>query len=263
MSRSLRNRFALSRVFRRLHQTFAAPRRNTNRFLGVFESFAEAEAAAPGKGLLGYDNAELASWYRERLDRVHSDDYPVLFWLERALTDARSVFDFGGHIGIHYFAFGTLLKWPENLRWTVCEVPAVVESGRRLSRERGNPPALDFTIRPEDADGVDLFLASGSLQYLPPGFLHDLLRGLTRRPRRLLINKQPLHAERAYITLQDTRVSFHPYRVDGRADWLAGLEALGYRVVDAWTNPEHDCRVILHPELNVPAYSGFYLEQAG
>jgi putative methyltransferase (TIGR04325 family) len=263
MPLSLRDRVALSRTFRRLHQTFVAPRRNTNRFLGIFESFAQAEGAAPTGSLVGYDNPQLASWYRERLDHVHSDDYPVLFWLERCLADTRSVFDFGGHIGIHYFSFGTLLKWPPDLHWTVCEVPAVVESGRRLAHERGSPAALGFTIRPEDADGSDLFLASGSLQYLPPGFLHDLLRGLSRRPRRLLINKQPLHASRAYVTLQDTRVSLHPYRIDWRDEWLAGLHALGYRVVDSWMNPEHDCRVLFRPELDVPAYSGFYLERAG
>jgi putative methyltransferase (TIGR04325 family) len=263
MVASFRDRIAFSRLFQRAHDAVVPARRNRNRFLGSFESFAAAEAAAPRKARLGYDNAELASWYRERLGRIQSEDYPVLFWLQRALADTRGIFDFGGHVGLHFFAFDPLLTWPAGSTWTVCDVPAVVEAGRRVASERGAPRELRFTTRPEDADGADLFLASGSLQYLPIGFLHDLLRRLSRPPKRLLINKLPLHPTVAYTTLQDTRASFHPYAVDSRPRWLSELGVLGYRALGEWSNFEHDCRVSLRSELNVPEYSGFYLERSG
>lgn len=252
---TLTNRLAQNWNVYRVYRRITNRRRNLNRYSGVFQTFEEARAAAPSGRQVGYDSAELASWYRERLGRVFVEDYPLLFWLQRLLPELKHVFDFGGHVGLHYFGWGTKLQWPKSLKWTVSEVPAVVDSGRVLAKERG-ATQLDFTTRPEDADGADLFLASGSLQYLPPGFLPSLLGGLKRRPKHVLLSKLPVHPERDFVTLQDAHLTFHPYTVVSHGRLVESLSALGYRLVDEWQSHEHNCSIMLQPELDVPAYTG-------
>ncbi len=251
----LTNRIAQNWNAYRLYRRVTSRRRNSNRYSGVFETFEQARAAVPAGRHIGYDTEELASWYRDRLDRVFVEDYPALFWLQRLLPDVKHVFDFGGHVGVHYFGWQKLMQWPKELKWTVSEVPAVVDAGRKLAEER-KATQLHFTSRPEDADGADLFLASGSLQYLEPGFLPSLLGGLKKRPRQVLLNKLPVHPERDYVTLQDAHLTFHPYTVVSRPRLIESLGALGYRLVDEWQSHEHDCSIMLQPQLDVPAYTG-------
>src|SRR5882757_4215262 len=57
-------------------------RRPSNQFRGVYQSFAEAEAAIPTHQRVGYDHAEMAGLYRHRMDKANESDYAVLFWLK-------------------------------------------------------------------------------------------------------------------------------------------------------------------------------------
>ncbi|MBK7861957.1 MAG: methyltransferase, TIGR04325 family [Archangiaceae bacterium] len=228
----------------------------TNAYSGEFSTFEEAHDAIPPRGLVGYDNTEHASWYRERLDQVQSEDYPALFWLERLLTGIETVFDFGGHIGLHYYAWSRMLTLPESVKWKVCEVAAVADAGRALAQQRGVDQQLTFTTDAAEAAGASLFIASGSLQYLEPGFLWRALGSLRLRPRHLLLNKLPVHARRDYVTVQDTGASFHPYTVVSRATLDAELHDLGYHCLDTWKTAGLECRPALRPELDVPDYSG-------
>lgn len=249
------NRIAQSWNLYRVYRRITSGRRNVNRFSGVFSTFDEARAAVPAGRQVGYDTTELASWYRERLDTVYVEDYPVLFWMQRLLPGLKRVFDFGGHIGLHFYAWNKVMNWPATLRWTVSEVPAVVDEGRAFAKERG-ATQLDFTARPQDCDGADLFLASGSLQYLEPGFLPSLLGEVKQRPKHVLLSKLPVHANRDYVTLQDAHLTFHPYTIVSRARLVDAMSALGYQLKDEWQSHEHDCRVMLQPALDVPAYTG-------
>ena len=246
----------VARLSRRLGRT-----RGQNRYYGVFTSFAEALAAAPKRGkLVGYDHALLATFYRERLDRVHSDDYPALYWLARVLPEGGRVFDFGGHVGLHRYGFAPYLA-SKARAWTVCDVRHVVEAGRGIAKERGALD-LDFTERLEDADGADVFFASGSLQYLGEGDVVERLIALRAPPRHVIVNKTPVHDDEGFVTLQDTGVSVHAYTVFGRGRLVATLERHGWRLVDAWRNPEHACRVLLEPGRSLDAYSGFAFSRA-
>jgi putative methyltransferase (TIGR04325 family) len=259
-ARSLRtallNRLTNNWSVRRVHRRIAGTGDNIH--AGEYASVAEALAAIPPHTPVGFDNKELASWYRERLDQVQTEDYPVLFWLRRLLPDIESVFDFGGHIGLHFYSWLAALGLPASFRWQVCDVPAVVESGRVLARERGNPPQLSFTTDPADADGKSVFLGSGSVQFLDPDFLYRSLGSMKAPPPHLLLNKLPVHETRDFITVHDTNAAFHPYNVVSRARLSAELERIGYRQVDAWKNPSFHCRVVLRPDLEVPEYSGSY-----
>ena len=233
-----------------------------NLFRGVYGSFAEASASVPRTRPVGYDNADSASMYRERLERPYPHDYPVLLWLERALRGgARRLFEFGGHVGVAYYAYRSHLTLPEGFSWTVCDVPAVADAGRALAAERG-ASALSFTTRPEDADGADVFFASGSLQYVEWP-LHALLRRLAAPPAHVLVNMTPLHPARSFVTLQSIGTAFCPYNVLQRDAFVKGLEGMGYRVVDAWDNPEKACDIPFHPAESLQGYAGMYLRRGG
>jgi hypothetical protein len=90
--------------------------------------------------------------YRDRVKQVFPNDYPMMVWLSNALDDgARKLFDLGGHVGISYYADQPFLRYPPELSWRVCDVPAVAQAGRRLAARRDQFHQLDFTERFEEA----------------------------------------------------------------------------------------------------------------
>ena len=136
-----------------------------NLFMGSFDSFAAAEAGAPPSKAVGYANADAGELYSPQ---IYFYDYPSLFWLGRSIDAGLTrIFDLGGHVGIKYYAFRRVLSYPDTLRWTVCDVPGVVESGRAMAVKREATAQLAFTTDYRDASGCDVLYASGSLQYLP------------------------------------------------------------------------------------------------
>jgi putative methyltransferase (TIGR04325 family) len=235
--------------------------RSRNLFRGVFTDAAAARASAPEQAAIDYDNPQSAALYRDRLDRVYPSDYPVLYWLARLAGQWHKVVDFGGHVGVAYYAYRRYLDYPGQLRWTVYDLPAVTASGRQLALERDAGAQLAFS---DDfaaaAAGADLLFASGSLQYLDRP-LAELLAPVQPLPRRLLVNLLPLHPQHGYYTLQSIGTAFCPYRIERDADFIAGLAALGYRLVDRWENPEKRCPIPWHPEHSLDGYHGLLFER--
>jgi putative methyltransferase (TIGR04325 family) len=243
------------------HERRFAANRSSNLFRGVYGSFDEALASAPPGRPTGYDDPGPASMYAHRLDIVEPRDYPVMFWLQRLLdAGARRVLDLGGHVGVKYYAYGRYLALPPHLRWQVMDVAAVVARGRELAAERDPSRRLEFTERFEDADGADVLLALGSLQYLP-WTLADGLVGLRSPPPAVIVNGLPLHATRSFFTLQSIGTSFCPYRIQAEPEFLASLERVGYSVEDRWENPEKSCEIPFHPEESLDRYHGFLLRR--
>ncbi|WP_157971321.1 TIGR04325 family methyltransferase [Dyella sp. C9] len=232
-----------------------------NLYRGVFPTFAQAQASIPASRPQGYDNAESASFYRERTRRVFLNDYPMMWWLN-TLFDAgsRSVFDLGGHIGIAYYGYQRFLRYPDGLRWQVLDVPAVMQAGATWAAKNDSLGRLGFTGRREDADGVDIFFAAGSLQYLDYT-LAELLASLSRRPPHLLLNSVPIHVRETYFTVQNTGVSCCPYRVTAEREFIDGLAALGYRLRDRWENTDRRCDIPFYPEHSLDRYFGFYFSR--
>jgi putative methyltransferase (TIGR04325 family) len=228
-------------------------------YRGVFSSFAEARASAPSQKL-GFDHAELAHLYDFRIGKAFPSDYPVLFWLARLLPELRSVFDWGGHIGVSYYTYAKYLDFPEPLRWRVGDVPQIIKAGAELAQGRG-VTALSFTHDLAHADGFDLLLANGSLQFVETP-LSESLRALKQPPRHLLINKLPLYDGATFVTLENTIHSYNPYRVGNRAAFVESIASHGYSVVDEWQTPDVSCHIPLHRERSIDAYSGFYFRRA-
>ena len=47
-------------------------------------------------------------------------------------------------------------------------------------------------------------------------------------------------------------------RVTADATFVGDLTALGYRLIDRWTNPDKECRVAFDPEHSLDHYHGLY-----
>jgi putative methyltransferase (TIGR04325 family) len=227
-----------------------------NLFLGIFDTFEEAAASAPPTRPLGYDNPESASLYLKRL-RIDDYDYPALFWLSQALAEGlRGVGDIGGSVGIKYFAFGRVLKLPVDMIWRVIEVPAVVRRGREFAAERGVAGVLQFDDSVFAVDGLDVLMASGSLQYLPRT-LPEIVAGLARKPRRIIVNTTPMHEHRAFFTLNSVGTAFCPYHVQHIETFVHSVTSCGYRLRDQWRNVGKKMIIPFHPDESLHDYTGF------
>lgn len=233
--------------------------RERNLFYGIHATWEEASAAARAFGLEGYDNSASAQLYDHRM-RMDMHDYPALYWLLRSMHEGlRSVLDVGGAVGIKFVAFREPLAAFEDLRWTVQDVPAMVEHGRRLAQERGDTQRLAFTDRFDDGEGVDLLFASGVLQYLPQT-LGEMLAGWRRLPRRIVINTTAVHPQHEFFTVNSLGTAFCPYRIQTQASLVRGLTALGYRLRETWINPDKPMAIPFRPDYSLRHYSGYCLD---
>ncbi len=231
-----------------------------NMFRGVFDSFAAAAASAPKSRPIGYDNPASASLYR-RWMAVDPHDYPAMFWLMRSLDEGmRSIFDWGGSIGMKYHAFAKHIPYPDSLVWTVCDVSAAVEQGRDLARQRQCEHRLHFTTEPTEMSTADVLYASGVLQYLPMT-LAEMLGQLATKPRRLVINTTAIHPDRSYFTLNSIGTAFCPYRVQAIDPFCREVEATGYRLKDQWANIGKALELPMDPGFSLSRYMGFCFER--
>jgi putative methyltransferase (TIGR04325 family) len=229
----------------------------TGCFRGVFPTFAEADASAPSTKPRGFDHSQYALEFADRRSRIFSFDYPMLFWLGKILRPRFSIFDYGGHLGTHFYAYAKYLDYPPGLRWMVYDLPAITRAGEELMRQNG-ARGLEFTNRFEEADGTDILIAAGSLQYVEQPRLPVLLRRLERPPAHLLLNKLPLYDGPEFVTLQNGGAAFHPQHVFNRNEFVESLEAIGYRLKDEWNVETHPGYIPFHPDFSFRCHRGLY-----
>lgn len=231
-----------------------------NLYRGVFATFEAAQASSPPGKRTGYDNPEAAGLYVERTRRVYPSDYPVMLWLDKMFRNGqKTVFDFGGHIGIGYYGYRKYVTYPEGLTWTVHDVPAVVAQGREVAKTMDTERRLAFADHYSAADGCDIYFSAGALQYLPTP-LAEMLAQLAKRPRYLLLNLLPLHPSASFYTLQSIGLAYCPYRVMQFGEFVKGITQLGYVQRDAWENPDKRCTIAFDPEHSIDRYYGFAFE---
>ncbi len=240
---------------RKLFEYKFSTHENVNYFRGIFKDFKEAMESSPSTKPIGYNNKRAAKLYKERMDKIHSTDYPVLFWMNKLSSEIETVFDFGGHVGIHYFSYSKVINRIETLKkWTVCDVPSVVDEGKKyaLARKSLN---LNFVNELSACENYDLFLASGSLQYLE-WELHDQIKALNVPPKIVIINMTPLHPMFKSITLQSIGASFCPYLIRREVDFVKGMQNIGYEILDQWNNEEKKCNIAFEYERSLTFYRG-------
>lgn len=225
---------------------------------GVFRTFEEARRSAPPTRPVGFHVPAYANVHLDRVHGVLPYDYPVLLWLAPVLAKQVAVFDFGGNVGVHYYGYARYIPYRDDLTWTVCELPVLIAKGKAIASGR-EAPHLSFTEKFERADGADVLLAAGVLQYVEGPSLPELLAPLVRKPKHVFLNKLPLHDGEAFVTLQNGGPTSLPQHVFNRVAFLADFERLGYTVVDQWEVPGFSCMIPSDPARSVSSYSGCYL----
>lgn len=240
---------------------FSRPYRGGNAYYGLYPSYAEALAAVPSGMSASYDVDAATTMYRGEFEQVRAYDYPALYWLSRLMgAGVRDVFDLGGHLGQAYYGFRQYLDFPPGLRWQVHDVPRVMQAGRHWADEHDHQGGLQFADHASGADGCDLLITTGALQYLAYS-LPELLAGLDAMPPRVIVNLVPMHPERAYFTLQNLGIAICPYRVMCLPTFVAEMAALGYALRDRWELPERHIRVPFERAAYIDAYHGMYFEK--
>ena len=229
------------------------------KYRGVFNSFEEALATAPNNIPVGFDHAEFGGHYKWLAEAPRAGDYPTMFWLQEALKRGSRVFDFGGNVGVSFFAWQNHIEFPADIHWMVEDVSSILDAGRAFVKERGETP-IQFTDRFEDADGYDILLTCGCLQFVEPS-LGTLLSSLEVLPRHIIINRLPLHASKECVTLQNIRWQLSAYHVFQYDRFVSELEALGYTLVDLWSDGDSNCWIPFYPEYSVESFSGMYLRR--
>jgi len=241
-------------------------------FLGVFDNFDQAIQSAPKTKNIGYNSAELAQEYAQMLEdrnwegsgRVIAEyDYPVLFWLSQILHETEtdreiktSVFDFGGNVGVHFYAYRNYIDSLKDIEWMVCDVAEIVKIGREIAQKR-SISNISFTSTFEDIKDRNILIASGSIQYVDN--LAQQLLG-TELPKHLLINRLPLYDGEQFVTLQNGGKVFYPQYVFNKAKFIAELKQIGYKLIDIWEDKHDSCIIPSHPEKSLPFYYGLYLK---
>ena len=245
------------REARYTRQFFAHTSLMKNLYRGVYPTFAAAQASVESDHAVGYDNTSSADLYRDHTRHVYINDYPAMLWFSRLFeTGSTSVFDLGGHIGLAYYAYQRYVHYPAGISWCVHDVPAVNAAGRAWAKEHDASNRLTFSDRVQDASGVDIFFAAGSLQYLDYS-LAELLVKLPDKPKHLLLNSVPIHTRESYFTVQNTGIACCPYRITAEREFLDKLKALGYSMKDRWENPHRGCTIPFYPEHSLDRYFGF------
>lgn len=250
---------AFAPLARQIYGRFFKSQRKGTRYHGVFASHIDALRAVPVVLRSSYDNEDAAAQYRERTKQLTISDYPVLYWLSRLLDGGqRRIFDLGGHIGVAYYAFDRYRPFPAELRWTVSDLPTTMAAGRAWAKTHDPAGRLAFADDKQQADGQDVLLVLGALQYFDYDFA-AWLASLPAPPPHLIVSLTPMDGSRDFYTLQNMGFACVPYHVHSRPAFLATLARTGYRVVDAWLSAERECRIPFAHDHDVEGYSGFYL----
>ncbi len=230
-------------------------------YFGLFDSFAAASEWLPPNP--GFNLGALADEYVNiRTRQVFEYDYPVMWWLARALgAGARRILDIGGSVGVHYYAYRSYIDMPEALNWRIFEVPAMVAIGQDFAAARG-VTALSFTADLQDAlasPGIDIWISAGALQYMEDARPADLLKRCAAMPAHVLLNKIPLCEGDDFVTAQNIGEGcFAPVQVLNRRRFIHDVEVLGYTLKDHWQVYERSLYLPGHPERSFASFSGFY-----
>lgn len=228
-------------------------------FRGVYDSFEQAILSAPKTKNIGYNDSEAAEEYQTELKntKIRSYDYPVIFWLKELLKDNLNLFDFGGNVGIHFYLYENYINYPKHLKWVVCDLPEIVHFGKEIA-EREQRTELFFTCNLQEANKADIFLGSGSIQYVE--CLSVTLSNLSTLPQHLLINRLPLYDGDKFVTLQNGGKVFYPQYVFNKKQFIDSLQNIGYELVDIWEDLVDSCNIPFYPKKSIPFYHGLYFK---
>jgi putative methyltransferase (TIGR04325 family) len=244
------------------HERFLSPS-GLATYDGVFSDFKSARARMPREDSPGFEATPSISEYIEiKSKKAYAYDYPVIWWLQRALeSGASTIMDIGGSVGVHYHAYEHYMAMPGNLTWLVVELAPIVAIGRELAAKRGSV-ALSFTDDLKHAVtrvASDIWISIGALQYVEHARPARLLKACRVRPKHILFNKLPLYDGEDFVTLQNIgEGAYAPVYVYNATRFIQDIESFGYTLLDRWEVPERSMLIPGHPERSFPSFSGLY-----
>lgn len=236
-------------------QYFWSRPKYVNQFSGHYPTYEEALAAVPKSLGEGWDNESLVA-----ADHFQPSIFSTMFWLSRVLEEGFRVTDFGGAVGQTHTALAQRMSIPDNVRWTVVDLPSAVQRGSKLAFERG-VEGLYFSESLEDVDACDVFLSRGCIQYVKTP-LTVLLKSLQTLPQYILLDKVPLTDGHEFVTHQNLMSSAVPYQIFNRTKFISSLNELGFAIRDEWPVQELSCSIPFHPEVFLECHSGMLLQRA-
>jgi putative methyltransferase (TIGR04325 family) len=229
---------------------------------GVFLSFAEAWSAAQSGTHGGHDHPDAVKLHLELSTELRPSDYAVLFWLSRfGLNKNLRIFDFGGNAGNLYYSYSPYLeaqgkRGVGEIEWTVFDLPAVIESGRKLATER-MASELRFVDSPAGITEQHVLLVSGAFHYWEKS-VQAFLEQFSQRPAHILLNRTPVHDKQSsFITVQRTSSYAVPCLVRNVSEMMADFSSMDYTMIDRWPCLELSLKLPLYPDRSLPYYSGF------
>lgn len=232
-------------------------------YRGMFNSFEQAQAAIPGTANKEYDvintnKAENEDQELKGLDTwFHDIDYPLLFWLSELVTDKIHLLELGGSVGHFFYTSERYHKYPDDIVWTIAELPEAVKLGARIAQQR-NEQRLRFidSAQIHDTAASQIFVSAGTLQYMNTS-LPEILKKLPALPEHVLLHNLPCHKSEAFWTLQDLEACEVPYYIYSAQTLKAEMNRLGYNLRAEWKNPRI-IEIPFHRELAIEGYLGFY-----
>jgi putative methyltransferase (TIGR04325 family) len=219
-----------------------------------FPTLKDAAAAISGYEGGGHSNPDYHAVKFTHATALRQGDYAALFHMQRILPELRTIFDLGGSVGELFYCYAKYLDLPE-VTWTVCDLPDTVSRGKELARSQ-KEHRLRFTCKLEEASGTDLLMISGALHYIEQP-LAELIGALERKPRHVIINRAPLVEGPAFAMVEDGETYRLACILHSRANVVAGLEGLGYELVDEWCIHGRRKVVPCYPD-RVAQYAGLY-----
>jgi putative methyltransferase (TIGR04325 family) len=211
-------------------------------YRGRFRTSEEVRSSLPVSRRATYDDESLVSIGIESYSKIHIFDWPVVGFLQKLLRQnrLRTVTDFGGHVGVKFYAYRDMLDLPDDFRWQVVEVPAMVKEGRRRVPE--GVDALCFFERLEETEPCDVLLCSGSLQYVD-WTIEEIIDRLPRKPSMVFVNKVPVSNGQGFFTME-TFVKSLPCHIFGNDELEKTRQRLGYKLETNWPIPHRDFVVL-------------------
>jgi putative methyltransferase (TIGR04325 family) len=226
----------------------------------VFATFDDGWRAARQASGQAHEHPSIADLHIDLAKTLRPSDYAVLYWLLRLTSKELNVFDFGGNVGNLYYSYLPYVQPLREVHWTVFDLPAVVERGRSLARER-SAANLRFTDSAREMPSSCILLVSGSFHYWE-GSVQTFLEQFTKPPEHILLNRTPIHeTEATFVTVQCTETCAFPCVVRNAREMMNQFSKQGYATKDRWRALELSIENPFFPDFAVPYYSGFYFRR--
>jgi len=224
-----------------------------------FRTLGEAERAVKPYARGGHENPKNAD-LQLQLNRVAKpSDYAAFYYLRDRVPEIKRIFDLGGSVGNLYYCYRDYLPLEADAVWTVYDLPENILLGRKLASDR-NAANLQFTDDLQQANGVDLFIASGSLHYFDKP-IPEFIENIGQRPKYILINRAPLTEGPEFAVVQDAGFIRVACKLYNRSKLIADFKRLGYGLRGEWQAAELGLPVLDRPSSSVSAYTGLWLER--